>query len=422
MPSLKKHSFALISTGLAALALGACSSHPSLFPSGYVYHNMPFKSANPPESTAVSPVARRYMGPEQAEQFRSAVYDLVTRLTDNAGLPPAPIYVLAPRPMTAFYGNIDNDLRESLRHLGYVLSDIPEGAYIFTYSADLLPVPAIPMAPEGVLAAPAVAPYPGVPVVAPAVIASAPAPNVIVALQVYDGLGPTARMLTEVSGQYFIQGAEALYIPSADYRYVPAGPVADTVVAPVPIPAPVLVEPPLAPVVTSGPAVITPPPPASYTMSVPAPAPTAPPPVEAFAPPAPRSDTTYMNRKERRSAYIPVEPVPAVVAPVPEPDFVVRAPAPLPEKSITPPAPSGDTTYMNRKERRSAYIPVDTAPVTTIAPVPQPAYGVSALPVPAYELPEGTSTHLVVPSPAVALPVPSAPLPAAPEAVIRYRD
>ncbi len=137
-----------------------------------------------------------YMDAMQAEQFRDAVYDLLQRLTARAGMPPKPIYILAPEPMTTFYANIDNDLREGMRHIGYALSDIPTGAYVFAYDARLLE------RPRGVI--------------------STGEPNVEIVLKIFDSVSEDARMLSDEVGRYYIQGAETLNIKPAMYKMLPS--------------------------------------------------------------------------------------------------------------------------------------------------------------------------------------------------------
>lgn len=170
---------------LAALTVAACD-RPHAFPSGYTYHGEVYKSANPPESRKFTPAQRATMGPEQADQFRLSIYQLAESLTVRAGLPPKDVFVARPEPMNAFYAQMDNDVRESLRHLGYKLADSPAGAYVITYSAASLVDPKNP-----------------VPV-------TDGAPNVRLGIQVFDGMGETATMLTEEAGNFYIRGAEAL--------------------------------------------------------------------------------------------------------------------------------------------------------------------------------------------------------------------
>ncbi len=187
----------LLTSCATRLTLTACSS-PIWAPRGYVYHDEVYKSPNPPESSKFTPAQRTTMGPEQAEQFRMSIYSLVESLTARAGQSPKPMYILKPQPMTSFYANLDNDLRESLRHLGYTLNDYPEGAYVMTYEASNL-APAA----EG-------------------------APNVHIAIRIFDGIGEKSKMLTIEEGDFFIQGAEKLNVPFASFPGViipePTGP------------------------------------------------------------------------------------------------------------------------------------------------------------------------------------------------------
>lgn len=175
-------------TGFAALLLGGCAQ-PNMFPAGYTHHTQEFKSATPPASDKFSDEQRKTMTAEQAEQFRQAVYSLTERLTLRAGMPPKPVYILRPEKMSPFYSNIDNNLNESLRHLGYNLASSPAGAYVFTYSVDTL--------------------------------ANAGAgENVRIALQIHDKIGRDSRMLTEEAGTFFIGGADVMAIPYVNYTGV----------------------------------------------------------------------------------------------------------------------------------------------------------------------------------------------------------
>lgn len=186
----------LLIAGVSAVSLSACStSHPNAMPSGYTYHRDTYKSPAPPPTSKVTASQRKYMDAAQAEQFRDAVYDLLQRLTYRAGMPPKPIYILAPDPMTTFYANIDNDLRESMRHVGYALSDVPVGSYVFAYDAR------VKEQPRGYV--------------------SEGEPNVELILKVFDQVSPNARMLSEESGWYYIQGAEYLNIKPAHYSALP---------------------------------------------------------------------------------------------------------------------------------------------------------------------------------------------------------
>ncbi|HPD82992.1 MAG: hypothetical protein R3D88_04175 [Alphaproteobacteria bacterium] len=186
-----KKSFRFLTLGFSVLAVSACA-HPNAFPSGYTYHKQEFKSPAPGASKKVTEQQRRYMDSVQAEQFRDAVYDLLTRITTRAGMPPKPVYILQPEPMTTFYANIDNDLRESMRHIGYAIADMPEGAYVFAYDAQYIKSESDAPMIEG-------------------------QPNVEITLSVFNGLGPEANQLTVESGQYYIQGAETLNIKPTNY-------------------------------------------------------------------------------------------------------------------------------------------------------------------------------------------------------------
>ena len=183
--SFTKSKILAVSVCGLALGLGACSV-PNSLPDGYAHHNKPYKSQTPPPSPKFTELQRSTMGPEQADQFRLAVYQLVDNLTNRAGMPPKPIYIAKPERMTPFYANFDNDLRESMRHVGYRLTDNPEGAYVFTYAATIL---------KKEKAA-----------------ADDTSPNVHIALQVHDKIGEDAKMLTQEEGNFYIKGAETLHV------------------------------------------------------------------------------------------------------------------------------------------------------------------------------------------------------------------
>jgi len=184
-------------TAATALGLSACAE-PNMFPDGYTYHGAVYKSATPPESPKFTKAERKSMGPNQAEQFRQSVYKLVESLTTRAGMPPKAVFVKQPDKMSSFHANIDNDLRESLRHMNYRLADTPADAYVFTWTATTI------KDADGK----AIAGAPGV-------------PNVHLALQVFDGTGETAKMLTEEAGDFYIQGADQIDVPSSIFSDVP---------------------------------------------------------------------------------------------------------------------------------------------------------------------------------------------------------
>lgn len=185
-----RYSILVLSSCAAVLTLAACDV-PNAMPRGYGYHDEVYKSPNPPESSKFTTLLRQSMGPEQADQFRMAVYTLVDNLTNRAGMPPKAVYVVKPEPMTPFYANLDNDLRESLRHVGYRLADSPDDSYAFTYAAEILNKEG---APAGDMS-----------------------PNVRLTLYVHDKVGDEGRVLTQESGEFYIQGAEALSVPFASF-------------------------------------------------------------------------------------------------------------------------------------------------------------------------------------------------------------
>ena len=71
---------------------------------------------------------------EQRHAWRNAVYEVVSRLTQRAGLPPKPVFVAYSGSQTPFYDNFDNDLREVLLESGYQLSASPDDSYGIIYS------------------------------------------------------------------------------------------------------------------------------------------------------------------------------------------------------------------------------------------------------------------------------------------------
>lgn len=189
------------------MVLAVCAS-PNSIPTGYVYHDKEFKSPNPPASPKFTTLQRSAMGPKQAEQFRLAMYSLVDNLTNRAGMPPKPVYVMTPETMTPFYANMDNDLRESLRHIGYRLADSPDGAYVITYNAVILkpvsekkdgnkPMSVVPVADDNTT------------------------PNVKMAIHVHDSVGKDGKMLTQEEGSFFVQGAQNMSVPTASFYGVP---------------------------------------------------------------------------------------------------------------------------------------------------------------------------------------------------------
>lgn len=192
--------FALLFAGMSVAAVTGCAQ-PHSIPTGYTYHTKEFKSANPPASSKFSDEQRATMTAEQAEQFRQAVYSLAEALTLRAGMPPKPVYVLRPEKMSPFYSNIDNNLNESLRHLGYNLASSPEGAYIFTYKVDLLRKAEDLKGPNGEQ-------------IDPATLSSN---NVRIALQVHDKIGEDSKMLTEEANTFHINGAEYMTVPYVNF-------------------------------------------------------------------------------------------------------------------------------------------------------------------------------------------------------------
>lgn len=187
---IKKCSLALILGSASLLTLSACGI-PNSIPTGYTYHRDTYKSPTPSPSPRVTTKQRQYMDAAQAEQFRDAVYDILQRITSRAGMPPKPVYILQPQRMSTFYNNIDNDLRESMRAIGYAISDVPQGSYVFAYDARSLEQPRSET--------------------------PSMAPNVELILKIFDSANANSRMLTEEVGHYHIQGAQYLDIRPATY-------------------------------------------------------------------------------------------------------------------------------------------------------------------------------------------------------------
>lgn len=205
----------------AALSLSACNTftRPNFFPTGYVYHGQPYKSQPPGDSTRFTEAQRRTMTAEQADQFRLSIYALVESLTTRAGMPPKAVYVVQAEPMTPFFARLDNDLRESLRHMGYTLADTPENAYAFTYTAQILTKDKnqiMPSQAKDTAETDSMAMEP-IDVSASAQADVVGTPNVRLALQVFDKVGEEATMLTEESSTVFIDGAEQLSLPFASF-------------------------------------------------------------------------------------------------------------------------------------------------------------------------------------------------------------
>lgn len=180
---------ALFAVCASVLALAACDA-PNYLPDGYVHHNKPYKSQLPPPSPKFTQVQRATMGPEQADQFRMAVYQLVDNLTNRAGMPPKPVHVLKPEKMSALDMNIDNDLRESLRHVGYTLSDTTDGAYVMTYAAEVL------KDKDGKVVS----------------TSADQGANVRLTLFVHDSVGENSKLLTKETGDFYINGADKMVI------------------------------------------------------------------------------------------------------------------------------------------------------------------------------------------------------------------
>lgn len=211
----------LILMGLvAATGLAACS--PNAFPTGYKYHNQAYKSPNPPPAdipdhkkedvkraqAAVKsapepmPIPAPQLNTAQADQLRLSVYQLAESLTRRAGMPPKAVFVMSPETQSPVYEVMGSHLRDALRHLNYRVSDIPDNAYAITYA------------------------------VQPVAMAAPGQGNTEVSLLVYDKAGDGAKLLTEESNLFFIEGGETL--PPV------AAPVIAAPVAAAPVPPPTM--------------------------------------------------------------------------------------------------------------------------------------------------------------------------------------
>ncbi|MEM6811415.1 MAG: hypothetical protein AAF549_03000 [Pseudomonadota bacterium] len=189
---LQKNLSSLLLVSASCLSLVACAA-PNSMPTGYTYHKDTYKSAEPPLPAVITQAQRVFMDETQAEQFRDGTYNLLERLTMRAGMPPKPIFVATPYPLTNFYANIDNELRDNMRHVGYALSDTPEGAYVFTYDAVYI---GDGTDQEGIA-------------------------NVELALRVFNEIGEEARLLSVEKGRFYIQGAHTLNISPNEFAKYP---------------------------------------------------------------------------------------------------------------------------------------------------------------------------------------------------------
>jgi hypothetical protein len=174
----------------AVLAIVGCSgvNMPNYFPDGYTHHanpNQAYRSDGSFPSRKFTQKQRAVMTGDMANQMRMSVYTLAETLTLRAGLPPKPVYIAQRHPsdISPFDALLDNDLRESLRHLGYRLANTPDDAYAMRTRVEKI---------QG---------------------AVPDAPNVTITLEVYDSAGDEARLLTTESGNYFIKGADVLDMP-----------------------------------------------------------------------------------------------------------------------------------------------------------------------------------------------------------------
>lgn len=184
-----KYSHKFFILGFSVLALNACS-HPNAMPSGYTYHHDRFKSADP--SPALGVVKTNQESVLSQTDIDRAVDDLLRKITARAGVSPKPVYIITPSMMTPFYSAVDDALRNTMRELGYALSDTQTGAYGFAYSGRNL------SKPRGT--------------------DNDGYPNVELMLQIYDSVSDNARLLTQQAGNYFIEGAQDYSINLVDAK------------------------------------------------------------------------------------------------------------------------------------------------------------------------------------------------------------
>ena len=154
---------------LTALFFPALFLHACDLPTGYVYHDQLYKV--PVESSSAS--GARLITNDQAAQIYTAVSDLTTRLTDRAGMAPRPVYVETKKPSLQIQTMMDNDLRDSLRSLGYTLTNDPAQGYIIAHRIKAVNMENSPL-------------------------------NAELTLDIYDGTQEDKRLLTSETGFYKI--------------------------------------------------------------------------------------------------------------------------------------------------------------------------------------------------------------------------
>lgn len=201
-----------LSFGASALILSACG-HPNAMPSGYTHHHDNYKSINEPFTDVIPTISNEDTVLSFSDIDR-AVDDMLRKITARAGVSPKPVYVLKPSQSSPFYSAVDSALRTSMRDLGYAISDIETGAYGFSYSARKL------RKPRGT--------------------ENDGHPNVELLLQVFSKVGSDAKLLTEQSGNYFIEGASSYKIKplASANNFVPEKVTAPVIQTKVPVTIP----------------------------------------------------------------------------------------------------------------------------------------------------------------------------------------
>ncbi len=152
------------------LLLSACN-----MPTGYVYHDQLYKA--PVQDSSASGAA--LISQTQAAQIYRAMSDLTTRLTQRAGLAPRPVYVETPAPATQIQTLMDNDLRDTLRRLGYTLTGDPAQGYVIAHR------------------------------IKPVKIENSPL-NAEIALDIFDGRSKKETLLTSETGFYRIDSLDKI--------------------------------------------------------------------------------------------------------------------------------------------------------------------------------------------------------------------
>lgn len=187
-----------ISVSLIGVGLLSACGHPNAMPSGYTHHHEA-KGSVDVSADSVTPVVAPIYKSTSDDMVLSlvdidrAMDDMLRKITARAGVPPKPVFILRPAMPSPFYNAVDSALRTSMRDLGYAISDIETGAYGFAYNARNL------SKPRG--------------------SENDGHPNVELMLQAYNKVGAGARLLSEQSGNYFIQGAQKQNIKPVEHKF-----------------------------------------------------------------------------------------------------------------------------------------------------------------------------------------------------------